>query len=535
MYVSHDLRWPMVAAVLLIAGGCAPGTGSDAGTGTDATTDSSLPSDSSVVTALCPDGQPMDDLFGKPIFDVVIDGLGPLPFVWDTGAPSSVMDDDVRAMLGDPPWDFTIGDEDIQVAWMYSTDVNAFLNSSTVAGVIGTDVMRNFIVTVDPLRNVYWLDTERDEAALLACTHVDGDPVDVVYLEQDYLFVPGKVEDLEGWMLVDTGASLGATPDPHFDALQATAPRPVLDGFYTPAAIGTFWARLATLGSMEVAGKRIDRILTRTLPGDLLPSPVTPDGGPMLGVLPTRYLEHFMLTVDYPAGTLRMDGYAGMPAEEPALFFPVGIGLAESVSPPVLVAQVLPGSAAEEAGVAVGDEVVAVNGWDMASLSPLDRPFCASGHHRRRDPQRDHPQRWRRPGPGAGVSRSPRPARQLIARARHIAERTTASVAAHRIVRILMGNAGTRVRLRAWRAGSLGHSVEDGGWEVLRRTNPDRPGDDLLENVRRPAAGEHEPRRQGAPPQRLHFGPGERILVVHPDPGDSAALGCESRPAASTS
>ena len=140
--------------------------------------------------------------------------------------------------------------------------------------------MRTMVVTIDPMRGRYWLDSARDEAALLACEHVAGDPATVPYLEQDYLFVPGSVETLDGWLLVDSGASLGATPDVHFDALQATAPRPALTGFYTPAAIGTFWARLSTLSSMEVAGRRVDRITTRTLPANLLPAPVTPDGGP---------------------------------------------------------------------------------------------------------------------------------------------------------------------------------------------------------------------------------------------------------------
>ena len=348
------------------AGAASGGSGGTAGAGGAGGT-------AGTSSASCPEGYPLTRLSGKPVVEVSIGDKGPYAFVYDTGAPDSGMDPALYDLIGAGPYTLKLGGKEVALDMLTVFPVKQYLNSDKVWGVIGANVMRHFAVTLDDQRSRFWLDDTRDEAALLACTHTTGSPVEVEYVESSYLFVPGKAEDKPGWFLIDTGASLGAMPSSVFDALDAAHPRPALQGFYTPAAIGTFWAELTSVGSLEMAGQKIEHIVTRTVTDDMIPAPKL--DGPFLGVLPTGYLRHFLLTVDYPAGKLRVDGYAGMPPREPDGYYPLGIGLEASTEPPIHVSQVLPGSSAEEQGVQVGDEVVDVAGIDFASTTPYQRPW----------------------------------------------------------------------------------------------------------------------------------------------------------------
>jgi hypothetical protein len=324
--------------------------------------------------ASCPEGYPLTRLSGKPVIDVMIGDKGPYPFVYDTGAPESGIDPSLYDEVGSGPYTLKLGGKQVEVDSLTLFPVKQYLNSNKVFGVVGANVMHGFAVTLDDQRSRFWLDEARDEAALLACQHAKGAPVEVKYVEDGYLFVPGKAEGKAGWFLVDSGASLGAMPKSVFAELQAAHPRPALDGFYTPAAVGTFWAQLTSIGVLEVAGQRVEHIVTRTITDDMIPASKL--DAPFLGVLPTGYLRHFLMTVDYPAGKLRVDSYADLPPREPDTFFSVGIGLEETMAPPIRVAQVLSGSSAEEQGVAVGDEVVSAGGLDFESLTPYQRPWA---------------------------------------------------------------------------------------------------------------------------------------------------------------
>jgi membrane-associated protease RseP (regulator of RpoE activity) len=210
---------------------------------------------------------------------------------------------------------------------------------------------------------------------------VEAKPAEVPFLQRMYVFVPGKAEDMDGWFLVDSGASLGAMPDPIFDALDAKRPRAALEGFYTPAAIGTFWARLATVATYEVGGKSVSRMLVRTMPDGLIPLPTKGFAGkPFLGVLPSGFMSHFMVTVDYAHKLLRLDAAKGAKLADTNLVYTSGIGLDDGTTdPPVKVSHVLPKSSAEEAGVLPGDEIVSIDGSSAATMDPYARPWRLVG------------------------------------------------------------------------------------------------------------------------------------------------------------
>jgi hypothetical protein len=325
------------------------------------------------VEAVCPEGYDLGDFYGKPVVEVTVNGSGPYLFVYDTGAPGSLVDDDLAEEIGDAPYTVTVADRTVSDVAFYITDVDAMLGGpSEIDGLVGTNVMGRFAVTLDRQRQRFWLDDEPDEASLGACAHVVGDPRTMEFVEDDYLFVQGRAELTSGWFLLDTGASLGAMPESTFEILQSAHERPTVQGFYTQAAVGTFWADLTAVGFHEVSGLRVDHIVTRTMDDDMIPVPEFPDGGIFLGVLPNPFLRHFLITVDYPRDQLRLDPYAGDEMREPATFYALGIGIAENLRPPVRVAEVLSGSSAEEQGVQEDDEIVSIGPYEMADLRPAE-------------------------------------------------------------------------------------------------------------------------------------------------------------------
>lgn len=315
----------------------------------------------------------MGEVSGKPLIDVMFGDKGPYKFVYDTGAPSSGMDTKLYDEVGAGPYALEIAGQHIEIP-LIQTVPSAALGIPGVSGIIGGDVMKGFAVSLDFSRKRFWLEPTRDEDALLGCTHVSGEPVEVEWIQASYLFVPGKMDSADGWLLVDSGASLGAVPESVFTQIDTAAPRPALEGFYTPAAIGTFWSKLSTVGKIEVGGLAVEHLSIRTIGDGAIPvSSSVP--GPLLGVLPTDYLKHFLVTVDYPGKILRLDPVTGLDSEEPTRFFTVGIGLESKTELPQHVAQVLAGSAAEEAGILIGDEVTAIQGQSIESISPYQRPF----------------------------------------------------------------------------------------------------------------------------------------------------------------
>lgn len=328
--------------------------------------------------ATCPEGEEIRDFAGKIVVQVSIDGGAPAPWILDTGAPESGMDLAYAKDFRGKTITLKVGGIEKSLQVKYFDDLKADLGGGSFVGIIGQDVFGQ-VLTVDYPRKRFWIESQMNDAALRACAHVRGTPSTVDLLHEDYIYARGSAEGMPGWFLVDTGASYGATRASVFDALSAAHPRPTLKGFYTPAALGTFWAKVATLGYLETGGFRVEHVFTRTIDDDLLLPPSGAGGEAYLGVLPSGFLHHFMMTVDFPAKKMRLDPARDGELREPTMLYTVGIGLEENLSGPVLVANVLPGSSAAEAGIAPGDEIVSIDGADAQSLKPYSRPFrlCA--------------------------------------------------------------------------------------------------------------------------------------------------------------
>ncbi|MBE7481603.1 MAG: hypothetical protein HS104_16685 [Polyangiaceae bacterium] len=137
---------------------------------------------------------------------------------------------------------------------------------------IGANVMRNFAVTLDDARSRFWLDDQRDESALLACTHAKAAPAEVSYVEADYLFVPGKAEHKPGGSWSTPGPLSGRCPSRSSPSCRRLTPAGA-GRLLPPAAVGTFWAQLTAVGALEVAGHKVEHIVTRTIDDAMIPTP----------------------------------------------------------------------------------------------------------------------------------------------------------------------------------------------------------------------------------------------------------------------
>jgi hypothetical protein len=330
------------------------------------------------VPAVCPAGVAYEDLAGKPLVRLDINGKM-RSFAIDTGAPTTAVDESALADLGPGPYTFELDAVSVTLPSVRGVPgLAAQFQSADLVGLIGRDVWGKGVLTIDYPRRRFILTESADDAALAVCAHVAGDPrtVPTTFVTHGYPLVEGAVEGRSGFFILDSGASLASMPDPEFAAIDAAAPRPAVEGFYMPLAWGEYWARLSVLRSMTVADRTVENVTVRTMPteafsfvrGDVLA------GKPFLGLLPSAFLRHFMMTIDARKKTVRLDAARDDAMREP-LYYATGIGLETTAGVPLHVTQVIANSDAALKGVEVGDEIVSIAGQPIASVPAYGRAW----------------------------------------------------------------------------------------------------------------------------------------------------------------
>src|SRR5262249_54456551 len=97
-----------------------------------------------------------------------------------------------------------------------------------------------------------------------------------------------------------------------------------------------------------------------------------------IGVLPSGYLHHFMVTIDFNHSKLRLDPKKDDDLREPSTLYTLGIALEATTTTPVHVAAVLPGSSPPDDGIQAGDDIVSIGGVAVASSNPYNWSFGLS-------------------------------------------------------------------------------------------------------------------------------------------------------------
>lgn len=156
---------------------------------------------------------------GRIIVDVTVDGLGPFPFLLDTGASVTILDDALVAELGlaatgndvtvhgvaastrAPAFEgveIGIGGEDLSPPWIVSLDLSHLRNAR---GVLGVDVLSQRVVEIDGDLEVVRLGHGPYDPP----GHMIASRTDLVAESHGLPLVPAAVNDTIGLALIDTG------------------------------------------------------------------------------------------------------------------------------------------------------------------------------------------------------------------------------------------------------------------------------------------------------------------------------------------
>ena len=352
-------------------------------------------------------------------------------FVLDTGAGFLALDhalartlglaDDTTATAGvglvaRPVPRFTLGGLQFdQVSPVLTVDGGVIrrVTDRPVLGLIGGSVLADRIVWLDYRAGIGALvppieraGTRADSAHAGSADDVDGShadsahaagPVRPAFLSVRAVSVPFRLEG-GGKILVRARASdprpprfgrvltlildTGATKSVFFEgALAARVPQArswrSLRGLTAPTLIGTSEAWMVRVPEIELEGtggpvraRGMDAAVIRSELETVLSQAV---GEPVHGLLGYSFLKGYRVALDYPGRTLWLDPIPGTGDERPHEYSHVGTQL-ERVAGAARVVAVAQGSPAARAGIAPGDEVVAIDGepataFDVVTLA----------------------------------------------------------------------------------------------------------------------------------------------------------------------
>ena len=302
---------------------------------------------------------------GRPIVEVRVNGRGPYRFVVETGAAFTALTPEAAAALELAPRDtanpsVVVDSIRIGSAALRSFRVAIFpLGIPSVDGVLGLNAYRNLLLTVDYPRGRVRLDRGILGAA-------NGRVRLALFPADDLWELDIEVAGKKGRAILDTqGAGAFNTTPGNAAGVPFEAP-PVATGFATGPGIGTQQTSTARLaGDIRVG----DVVFRRPLVG-LVPMP---PGYPVQWNMGGPSLREFRITLDQRSRVLLLARAGRAPVAAPPSLRSSGFRT-QGTNGRRMVSTVTPGSEAERAGIAAGDEIVSVNG---RSASPVEGPSWA--------------------------------------------------------------------------------------------------------------------------------------------------------------
>ena len=318
---------------------------------------------------------------GEVVVDVMIDGRGPFPMMFDTGADDAITPETAAVLklntessgtLRDSagaavPITFThvvslrLGNAEMTDQRFAVVPLPRYLTNRgsrpALAGLIGYNLLSRFAVRLDYDKKTLTVSSGRDfqykgKGERVPLTVKDRAPV-----------VPAAADGIPGTFVVDTG-SIGAltlqrefVEDHGLEGRHPSALRIKAIG-----AAGPFEAIMTRLDSFDIAGDRIERPATRypSIRGQGLPLKDVD------GSMGYEILRQFVTTFDYRRGDLwfeRSDAYGARTGQAGA-----GFQAAKIEGAGFGVTTVLPNTAAATAGLRVGDLITEVDSLSTLSM-----------------------------------------------------------------------------------------------------------------------------------------------------------------------
>jgi hypothetical protein len=186
--------------------------------------------------------------------------------------------------------------------------------------------------------------------------------------------------DIEGAshpFILDTGASETAIRSILYAAIKADG-RAELLGLPISTVAGATQASVTRVRSLTVAGATVVNPVVMTIGDDLIDNLQDEVHHPVDGLLGGNFLREFMVTIDYPRGTLHLQRYtaATIVDEFKRVGFELGRGTAAHR---YAIGVVYRGTDAALKQLSVGDEVVSIDGQSLDALDSVTADALLNG------------------------------------------------------------------------------------------------------------------------------------------------------------
>jgi gag-polyprotein putative aspartyl protease/PDZ domain len=259
--------------------------------------------------------------------------------------------------------------------------VGGMMDLLRLAGILGGNVLRDFSTSFDYRGRQFWLGA----GATIADVAVPGasvpfnleggglarlSPQQTIALAATRVPVTVDLEGVKHPFIVDSGASEMTVRSSVFQALTSDG-RVAVGGFPVSTANGSMSATVTRTRSVTVAGETVTNVATLNLGDDTLLDTLEMEVKHQVdGLLGGTFLREFLVTIDYPGRTLHLQRYATR-AHIVDELQRVGLSLGAHTSAGYVIFSVYAASGAAAAGIAPGDELVAVDGHSLADLDAM--------------------------------------------------------------------------------------------------------------------------------------------------------------------
>jgi Aspartyl protease/PDZ domain len=323
---------------------------------------------------------------GQVIINVMINGQGPFPMMFDTGGVEVVTSETATALglevkgaetvrgsgEGAVPISFThikgmhlgdveLSDLDLPVLALprFSTDRGT---RPPLAGLLGHNLLARFAVRLDYESRTLTLTPERDFYYRGAGTHVP-----LFFADNTIPVIPAAADGIAGRFEIDTGSSDAIVlqrrfvEQSGFEARYPGGPHMKVGG-----ADGIFETIAARLSRFTIANAEIERPVVE-LPSDGRSGLPRPDVDGSIGY---QILRQFVITFDYWHRDIWLERSAAFGMK--TVQWKTGFQAVKADDPGFRVITVLPNTPAAAAGISVGDVITEVDGRAAASVGQAE-------------------------------------------------------------------------------------------------------------------------------------------------------------------
>jgi hypothetical protein len=330
-------------------------------------------------------GVPIPARFDSLIPDVAmrIDGAAEERFLCDTGSPVTFFDTTVYPGAVDGKHRSDLEVFGLRFPDFPTVSWNAFADDEVTSGLIGGDLLGRFAFGVDYQGNRVWLGEEGHPVPRPGDVRAAADVTVPFELEGGGLsrlpgscpggcgtvrFAPTRIlvrvrfeaQAQPVWAIVDTGATAVTVEDTLYASLGGA--RPELEGIIIGTVSGNRAGLYSRVWRLALGDVTVDDVPISVVPGIELFANLSQEVGvPVQVFVGGSFLRHFLTTIDYPEGALRLGRYDD-PTHIPAEEF-VGIGMTLRRDGDDWVAfEVYPEHDAYRDGVRGGDVVEEIDG-----------------------------------------------------------------------------------------------------------------------------------------------------------------------------